>query len=74
MITALADQIGIRARTRGQAQRIEKNGFPRAGFPGQYAKPVPELQIQTFDQNNIADGKGSQHDLFDVIRTERSEV
>jgi len=50
----VAHQRGIAARAERQRQRIEKDGFAGARFAGQNGKPRREIDVEPFDQDDIA--------------------
>ena len=45
-----------------QPQCIEKNGLAGSGFTGENRQPIAELEIDAFDDRQIADTERSQHD------------
>ena len=44
-----------------QAKTIQQNGFPGAGFAGEYCKPGIEAQVELFNQHHIANGQRGEH-------------
>ena len=61
LVGARAEQPGLGPVTQRQAQGIEQNRFPGAGFAGENAQPLLERQIETVDQDDIADRQADQH-------------
>ena len=55
------NQGGIAPRSERKTKRIEQDGLARAGLSGQHGKAGIKLQIQLFNENNVADGKGREH-------------
>ena len=58
---ALAHQRHIAARAERQSESVEQDRFAGAGLAGERGKAGAEIDIQPFDQNDIADGKARQH-------------
>jgi hypothetical protein len=58
---ALADEAGIAAGAKGEAQRIEQDRFPGTGLPCQDRQPAREGEIEAIDQHHVADGEGLEH-------------
>ncbi len=61
LLRAMADQIGIATAAERERERIEQNGFARAGLTGQHRKTTGELDIEPFDQDDVADRQTGQH-------------
>ena len=49
------------ARAKGQAQRIEQDRFAGTGFAGEHGQPLLERDIELLDQDDVTNGKGSEH-------------
>ena len=58
---AMANQPGIAAAAERQRERIEQDGFARAGFAGQNREATGELDIEPFDQDDVTDRQTGQH-------------
>jgi len=54
-------QPGLRPLAEREAQRIEQDRLAGPGLAGQYAKSRTQGEIETIDQNNVADGQAEQH-------------
>ncbi len=52
---------GLRPLAERQPERVEQDGFAGPGLAGQYAKSRTQGEIETIDQNNVADGQAEQH-------------
>ena len=52
----MAYEPAIAARAQRQPQRVEQDRLARAGFTGQHAEPVMEIEIERLDQHHVADG------------------
>ncbi|AIJ96293.1 DNA repair RecN domain protein [Brucella melitensis bv. 2 str. 63/9] len=61
LIGTMAHKRGITTRTKRQRQRIEQNGLTRTGFTRKHGQAAPELDVEPFNQNNIADRQVRQH-------------
>jgi len=61
LLHAVADQARIAAAAERQRERIEKDGFARAGFAGQHRKATGKLDIEPFDQDDVTDRQTRQH-------------
>lgn len=51
---AMAHQRGIATCTQRQRQRVQQDGFAGAGFTGQNGKARREINVEPFDQDDIA--------------------
>ena len=60
-VGAVAHQLGVGAEPERETERVEQDRLAGPGFPGQHAKTRLELDIQTTDQDDVADGKRSEH-------------
>ena len=58
---ALAHQRHVAARAERKRKRVEQDRFAGAGLAGQRGKAGSEIDVQPFDQNDVADGKARQH-------------
>ena len=58
---AVAHQRSVAARAERQRQRIEQDRFAGAGFAGQHRKAGGEIDVQPFDQDDIADRQVREH-------------
>ena len=56
-----ADQAGIGAIPQHQPQRIEQDRLAGPGLASQHTQPPGEIEVERFDQNDIADGEAGQH-------------
>jgi hypothetical protein len=52
---------GVAARAERQRKGIEENGFAGAGLAGQHGKAGREIDVQPFDQDDIADRQPGKH-------------
>src|SRR5579871_6269479 len=57
----MADKAGIAATAERQREGIEQNRFAGAGLAGQDREPPIELDIEPFDQDDVADRQTRQH-------------
>ena len=60
---AVAHEAPVAARAKRQRQRIEKNGFPRAGLAGEDGQPRRKLKVQLIDQHHVANGEARKHPI-----------
>ena len=58
---AAADQIGPPAPAKDKAQTIQQNRLARPRLAGQHVQAGAEAQVQTVDQQHVADVQRSQH-------------
>ena len=58
---AVAHQRRVAARAERQRQGIEQDRFAGAGLAGQHRKPGGKVDVQPFDQDDIADRQMRQH-------------
>ena len=63
LLGALAHQSRIAARAERERKRIEQNRFAGAGFAGQRGEARTEIDVETLDQNDIANGKAGKHGI-----------
>ena len=67
----MTDQAGIAAAAQRQRERIEQDGFARAGFAGQHREAPGKLDIEPFDQDDVTDRQTRQHaDRFLMVCAE----
>ena len=64
LLAALANQSRITAATQGQGQSIKQYRFACTSLTGQNAQSAAKAHGQCLDQDNIFDGKFSQHGAF----------
>ena len=57
-VAARADDAGIRTRPEHQEQRIDEDGLPGAGFAGEDAEALAELEAEAFDDHEILNLEG----------------
>ncbi len=72
LLGALAHHRGVAARAERQRESIEQDRFAGAGLAGQRGEAGPEIDVQAIDQDDVADGKASQHRGTD-IRCQRTD-
>ena len=58
---ALAHQRRVAARAERQRKGVEQDRFAGAGLAGERGKAGAEIDVQPIDQDDVADGKASQH-------------
>ena len=58
---AFTHQGRVAARAERQRKRVEQDRFAGAGLAGQRGKAGAEIDVQAIDQNDVADGKASEH-------------
>lgn len=51
----------IGARTQREAKSVEEDRLSRAGFAGKNGEPGTERKIEPVDQDDVAQGKATQH-------------
>ena len=61
VLGALAHQRRVAAGAERQREGVEQDRFAGAGLAGQRGKAGAEIDIQPIDQDDVADGKASQH-------------
>jgi hypothetical protein len=61
LLHAVTHQPGVAATAERQRERIEQDGFARAGFTGQHRKAPGKLDIEPFDQDDVTDRQTRQH-------------
>ena len=44
-----------------ERDRIEQDRLARAGLAGEHAEACPEVQVERFDQHDVANGERGQH-------------
>jgi hypothetical protein len=62
LLGTVAHQRGIATAAERQRKRIEQDGFARAGFAGQHGQSAGEFDIESFDQDDVADRQTRQHE------------
>src|ERR1700727_1614022 len=65
LLGALAHHRGIAARAERQRESIEQDRFAGAGLAGERGKADTEIDVQAIDQDDVADGKPSEHGTTD---------
>ena len=58
---AMAHEPAIAAAAERQCESVEEDGFAGAGLAGQHAEPVPKREVETVDQDNVANRQLDQH-------------
>ncbi len=61
LFDAVTDKAGVAAAAERQRERIEEDGFAGSGFAGQHREATGKLDIEPFDQDDVADRKTRQH-------------
>src|SRR5687768_122975 len=61
LLRAGAHQLIVAAGAERQRQRVEQDGFSRAGLARQHRQPGIEFHAETIDQDDIAYGETRQH-------------
>ena len=61
LLRAMAHQTRIAAAAERQRERIEQDGFARAGLAGQHREATGEFDIEPFDQDDVTDRQTRQH-------------
>ena len=61
LLRAMAHQARIAAAAERQRERIEQDGFARAGLAGQHREATGEFDIEPFDQDDVTDRQTRQH-------------
>src|SRR5690606_23073681 len=64
---AVTNQRGIASRTKREGKRIEKNRLARTGLAGKDRQTRQEIDLEPFDQDDIADRKVRQHLAADQL-------
>ncbi len=62
LFDAMTDEAGVAAAAERQRERVEQDGFARAGFAGQHRQPTGKLDIEPFDQDDVTDRQTRQHE------------
>ena len=60
-VRSLAHQPAVRARPERKPQRIEQDRLACAGLAGERAQSALELEVERFDQHDVANGKSGEH-------------
>ncbi len=71
-LTAVAHHRRIAAFAERQRQRVDQDGFARAGLAGQHGETRHEVEFQRGDDHEIANGQEFQHDFASATVTSRS--
>ena len=61
LLRAVAHEAGVAAAAERQRERIQQDGFARAGFAGQHGEATGEFDIEPFDQDDVTDRQTRQH-------------
>ena len=61
LLRPFAHQRRLAARAERERESVEQDRFAGAGLTGQRGKPGAEIDVQAIDQNDVADGKSSEH-------------
>src|SRR5207247_545927 len=61
LLGAMTDQRGVATPTERKCEGIKEDRFARACFSGQDCKPTGKLDIEPFDQDDVADRQTRQH-------------
>ena len=64
LLRAVAHQRRVAARAERQRQGVKQDRFAGTGLAGQHRKPGGKVDIQPFDQDDIADRQMRQHAPF----------
>ena len=59
--STMAHQRGVAARAQRQRQRVEQDRLARAGLAGQHRQAGGKIDVEPFDQNDIADRQVGEH-------------
>jgi hypothetical protein len=62
---------GAATRSDSEAQRVQQDGFSRAGFAREHIETRAEFQRGLFDQHNVADRQRGKHER---TRFDRADV
>ena len=62
LLGTLAHQRGVAAGAERKRKGIEQNRFAGAGFASQDGEAGTEIDVQTIDQDDIADREPGEHD------------
>jgi hypothetical protein len=63
---AATHHVGFRSAAEAQPQRVDGNGFPGAGFPGDGGHAAVEIDFQFTNDSKITDGELRQHSCLPV--------
>ena len=61
LLGPIAYQTRIAAPAQRQRERVQQDGFARAGFTGEDSQTFEEIDIEPLDQDDVADRKPGQH-------------
>ena len=61
LLRAMADKARIAPAAERQRERIEQDGFARAGLASQHREATGEFDIEPFDQDDVTDRQTRQH-------------
>ncbi|MNS51521.1 hypothetical protein D3C72_842020 [compost metagenome] len=61
LLGARAHKPGIAARAERQAQGVENDGLACPGLAGQHGQPLPDLQVEGVDEDDVTDRESGQH-------------
>ena len=56
-----SSDLGVAAPAQRQGQAVEQDRFAGAGLAGEHRQPTREVDVQPFDQNDVADRQGDEH-------------
>ena len=62
LLHALAHEAGVAAAAKRQRKSIEQDGFAGTGLAGQHREPAREIDVEPFDQHDVADRKTCKHE------------
>ena len=62
LLRPMPHQGRIAAAAERQRKGIQQDGFARAGFAGQHGKSTGEFDIESFDQDDVADRQTRKHE------------
>ena len=71
LLRAFAHQRRFAAGAERKRKGIEQNRFAGAGFASQDGEAGTEIDVQTIDQNDIADREPGEHDAGGQMAVER---
>src|ERR1700719_1432007 len=61
LLDAVPHEARVAARAERKRERIEQDGFAGAGFSGEHREAGREINVEPFDQDDVADREPGQH-------------
>ena len=61
LLGAGAEELGIGATPKGEAEGVEQDRLAGAGLAGQHGEAGTDLQVQPVDEDDVADRQVQQH-------------